>query len=408
MSFETFIARRYFGSGRFFVSISTWITIAGVTLGVATVCFVSAMHNGFEREIRSRLLGTSSHITIFPYRGGFLTDYKALVEQIEEVEHVVAASPFIYYKAAISSTSAGDGIIVRGIDPEQEQRTASIRRDVQIGEYTFEETALDGDTVPGILLGNGLAERLGVFLSDPVVLYSLRGEDLRKGTRPRVARFLVTGIFETGMYEFDGQMAYISLADAQDLFKIGDAVTGVHLKVDDMNLAEAIALRIDSVLGLRYDVVPWNIMHKNLFSWIKIEKIALTTGFSLIVLVAAFSIVSTLVMLTMEKRSEIGILKTMGSTPVSIARIFVYKGLAIGAIGVLSGWAIALAAGFAQNYWKIVALPADIYFISHVPIDSDWREYLIAGSVTFVICFLAALIPAVQAARLSVVDVLRR
>lgn len=408
MSFETFIARRYFGSGRFFVSVSTWITIIGVTLGVATVCFVTSMHNGFESEIRSRLLGTSSHITIFPFRGGYITNYRELVSELERLDHVTAVSPFIFYKAAISSSSAGDGIIVRGIDLEKERNTASIEQDIKAGVYSFNAGTQGGDTVRGMLIGDGLAERLGVYLGDPLVLYSLQGEDLRSGARPRVAKFLVTGIFETGLYEFDGSMAYISLHDAQDLFKTGDAVTAVHMKLDDIYLAEKMTPQIDSLLGFRYDVVPWTILHKNLFSWIAIEKLALSIGFSLIVLVAAFSIISTLVMLTMEKRSEIGILKTFGAVPASIRKIFVYKGLTIATVGVVSGWAISLAAGFAQNRWKIVSLPPDIYFISYVPIESHILDYLVAGGVTFVICFLAALVPSQQAARLSVIDVLRQ
>jgi len=408
MSFETFIARRYFGSGRFFVSVSTWITIIGVTLGVATVCFVTSMHNGFESEIRSRLLGTSSHISIFPFRGSYITDYRELVSELERLDHVTAVSPFIFYKAAISSSSAGDGIIVRGIDLEKERNTASIEQDIKAGVYSFNAGTQGGDTVRGMLIGDGLAERLGVYLGDPLVLYSLQGEDLRSGARPRVAKFLVTGIFETGLYEFDGSMAYISLPEAQDLFKTGDAVTAVHMKLDDIYLAEKLTPRIDSLLGFRYDVVPWTILHKNLFSWIAIEKLALSIGFSLIVLVAAFSIISTLVMLTMEKRSEIGILKTFGAVPASIRKIFVYKGLTIATVGVVSGWAISLAAGFAQNRWKLVSLPPDIYFISYVPIESHILDYLVAGGVTFVICFLAALIPSQQAARLSVIDVLRQ
>ena len=218
----------------------------------------------------------------------------------------------------------------------------------------------------------------------------------------------MTGIFETGMYEFDGSMVYISLPEAQDLFKTGDAVTAVHLKLDDIYLAETIAPRIDSLLGMQYDVVTWSVMHKNLFSWIEIEKIVLTASFSLIVLVAAFSIIATLIMLTMEKRPEIGILKTMGTTPFSIAKIFVFKGMAIAGLGLLGGWGVALAAGFAQNRWKLISLPPDIYFISHVPVEAHLLDYLLAGLVTFIVCFLAALIPAVQAARLPVIDVLRQ
>ena len=408
MSFESFIARRYFGSGRFFVSVSTWITIVGVTLGVATVCFVTSMHNGFESEIRSRLLGTSSHISIFPYRGSYITEYRELVGELERIDHVTAVSPFIFYKAAISSSSAGDGIIVRGVDLDKERNTANIEKDIKAGVYSFNAGTQGEDTVRGMLIGDGLAERLGVYLGDPVVLYSLQGEDLRTGARPRVAKFLVTGIFETGLYEFDGSMAYISLPDAQDLFKTGDVVTAVHMKLDDIYLAEQLTPQIDSLLGFRYDVVPWTILHRNLFSWIAIEKLALSIGFSLIVLVAAFSIISTLVMLTMEKRSEIGILKTFGAVPASIRRIFVYKGLTIATVGVVAGWVISLAAGFAQNRWKIVSLPPDIYFITYVPIESHVLDYLVAGGVTFVICFLAALIPSQQAARLSVIDVLRQ
>lgn len=223
-----------------------------------------------------------------------------------------------------------------------------------------------------------------------------------------MAKFLVTGIFETGLYEFDGSMAYVSLQDAQDLFKTGDVATAVHLRLDDMNLAEQISPALDSLLGFRYDVVPWTVLHKNLFSWIAIEKLALSIGFSLIVLVAAFSIISTLVMLTMEKRGEIGILKTMGAVPATIRKIFVYKGLAIATIGVVIGWGISLTAGYIQNTWKVVSLPPDIYFITFVPIESHLMDYLLAGGVTYLICFLAALIPAQQAARLSVIEVLRR
>lgn len=408
MSFETYIARRYFRSGRFFVSVSTWFTIAGVTLGVAVVCFVMSMHNGFEAEIRSRLLGTTSHITIFPIRGGYISEYQNLVDRLEQFDHVLAASPFVYYKAAISSPSAGDGIIVRGIDLEQERRTADIGSSIKAGDYSFAPIVEEDDTIPGILLGSGLAERLAVFIGDPVVLYSMRGEELRRNIRPRIAKFHVAGIFETGMYEFDGQLVYIGIRDAQDLFRTGDAATAVHLKLDDIYLAETVAPVIDSVLEYRYDVVPWNVLHRNLFSWIAIEKKVLFLGFSLIVIVAAFSIVSTLVMTTMEKRPEIGILKTIGSTPWTILKIFVYKGMMIGIIGVVAGWALALGAGFAQNQWEIVSLPPDIYFISYLPIEAHLLDFLIAGSVTFAVCFLAALYPAAQAARLSVIHVLRQ
>ena len=408
MGYESFIARRYLRSGQFFTSVSTWITVLGVALGVAVVCFVMSMHNGFESEIRSRLLGTTSHISIFPVNGSFIENYSELTEKLEAIKGVVAASPFIYYKAAVSSASAGDGIIVRGIDLESEKNTSNIARDLKVGDYSFEPIVVDDDTIPGMLMGSDLAERLGVFLGQSVVLYSLRGEDLHKRSRPRVAKFYISGIFETGMYEFDAQLAYISMTSAQKLFKTGDAVTTVHLKLNDVYEAADMAPMIDSILGYRYDVVPWNVLHQNLFTWISIEKKILFLGFILIVIVAAFSIISTLVMLTMEKRSEIGILKTIGSTPASIRKIFIYKGLTIAILGGLLGWVVALAFAYLQNRYQIISLPADIHFISYLPIETHVVDFLLAGVVTFVVCFLAALYPAHQAARMSVIDVLRQ
>ncbi|MGD8922089.1 MAG: ABC transporter permease [Candidatus Zixiibacteriota bacterium] len=407
MSFERYIAQRYFSSGRFFVSISTWISIIGVTLGVAVVCIVTSAHNGFESEIRNRLLGTTSHISIFALNNDFITDYREVMDEVDQVPGVVASSPFIYYKSVIRSEKSEDGIIVRGIQPDLERKTAIIADVIKAGSYAFTPVVEGNDTIPGILLGNELARRLDVYLGEMVAMYSLRGEDIRSRATPRVKKFYVSGIFETGMYEFDGQMAYISLKSAQDLFRTGDAVNTIHLKLTDIYQADRIAPKIDSLLDYRFQVVPWNILNKNLFGWIELEKIFLFAGFILIVIVASFSIISALVMLTMEKRAEIGILKTMGTTPGSIARIFVYKGLWIGIIGVLVGWVIGFLIAYLQNTFKFFQLPPDIYFVSYIPIDIHPLDFVLAGAITIVVCFLAALYPALQAARASVIDVLR-
>jgi len=321
----------------------------------------------------------------------------------------MASSPFIYYKAAVSSESAGDGIVVRGIDLDGEKKTANIAGDIILGDYSFDIINLDDSTAAGgILLGVTLADRLGVTLDDPVVLYSMRGEDLRRSTRPRVAKFYITGIFETGMYEFDAQMAYIPLGAAQKLFKLGDEVTGIHLKLTDIFLADMVTPRLETKLGGGFDVIPWNVLHRNLFSWIEFEKKILFIGFILIVLVAAFSIISTLVMLAMEKRAEIGTLKTIGSTRFSISKIFVYNGLIIGSLGIILGWALALGAAEIQNRYQIVSMPAELYFISYLPIDVQILDFFIAGIITIIICFLAALYPALRASGQSVIDVLRQ
>lgn len=395
-------------SGRFFVSVATWISIIGVCLGVAVVCFVMSMHNGFESEIRTRLLGTTSHISIFPLHDEYIENYLELVNQLEEIDGVIAASPFIYFKTAISSVSEGDGVVIRGIIPDLEERTSNIKKDIIAGEYEFKDVVLDDDTIPGMVIGSNLANRLGVFLGETVVLYSLHKETLTRKARPRVAKFYISGIFETGLHDFDGQMAYISLERAQRLFKTGDAVTSVHLKLEDIYSAVDMTPEIDSFLQFKYDVVPWNELYKQLFTWIELEKLALFIGFIIIVLVAAFSIVSTLVMMTMEKRAEIGIMKTIGSTPASIRWIFVMKGLTIGTLGIIAGWLLSLLAIYLQNRFEIISLPPDIYFISYLPFEIKILEFITVGVVTIVICFFAALFPAHQAARTSVIDVLRK
>jgi lipoprotein-releasing system permease protein len=409
MYYERFIAKRYLRSGRFFTSVSTWITALGVTLGVAVVCFVMSMHNGFESELRSRLLGTTSHISIFPTSDMTLHNYQDIIKKVESLDNVVAASPFIYYKAAISSEDAGDGIVVRGIDIDQEKLTANIADDIINGKYSFDLNNPDStENADGMLMGMGVANRLGVTVGDPVVLYSLRGEDLKRSTRPRVAKFYITGIFETGMYEFDSELAYISLKAAQRLFQMDDEVTAIHLKLTDIYLADMMTPIIEATLGFGFQVVPWNVLHKNLFAWIALEKKILFIGFILIVLVAAFSIISTLVMLAMEKRSEIGILKTIGSTPFSIAKIFIMNGLVIGGIGIIFGWIIALVASWVQNTYAIVSLPGELYFINYLPIEVHLFDFLQVAVVTIVICFIAALYPATRASSQSVIDVLRQ
>jgi len=409
MKYERFIAGRYLRSGHFFTSVSTWITTLGVTLGVAVVCFVMSMHNGFETELRTRLLGTTSHITIFPRNAMTMSEYDEVIEKVESVDDVVAASPFIYYKAAVSSENVGDGIVVRGVDPEREKRTANIADDIIRGEYSFDIPAPDSvEKASGIIMGITLADRLGVTVGEPIVMYSLRGENLRGNTRPRVAKFYVTGIFETGMYEFDAELGYISLEAAQDLFKMDDEVTAVHLKLTDIYLADEISPALTAVLGYDYQIVPWNELHKNLFTWIALEKKMLFIGFILIVLVAAFSIISTLVMLAMEKRTEIGVLKTLGSTAGSIKRIFILNGLVLGSIGILLGWTISLIAAWIQNKYALISLPGDLYFINYLPIKVNPIDYLMAGGVTLLICFIAALYPAAKASRQSVIDVLRQ
>ncbi len=386
-----------------FISVNSVFSVGGVVVGVAALVFVMSMMNGFESELRTRILGVTSHVTVFPRFDESLVDPDAAMADLLQIDGVTAAAPFIYYKAAVASDEAGDGIVVRGVEPELENAVTGVGNTIIIGDFDLKP---NDEGTGGIVIGKTLASRLDVILGDPLVLFSLRGEKLRAGAQPKVKKFEVRGIFETGMYEYDASMAYISIPDAADLFKI-NGVTGIHLKTDDFFNADRIADRIDQRFTDIYDAVDWKQMHRNLFSWMQLEKIGMFIALSLIIAVAAFNIISTLVMIVMEKRHEIGILKTMGSLPSSVSRIFMGIGLTVGIVGCLLGWSLGYLLCWLQIRFDIVSLPPEIYFISSLPIDIRPLDFVVVGVAGVLLCFLATLYPARRAARLSVIEVLR-
>ena len=405
MRYEWFIARRYLMSRRrgLFISLNSFFSIGGVVVGVAALIFVMSMMNGFETELRTRILGVTSHITVYPRFDRVIADPAAAMAELKTVDGVLAAAPFIYYKAAVASEETGDGIVVRGIDPVLENGVTGLEATLLSGKY---DLSPNDKGEGGIIIGKSLAARLNVVTGDPLVLFSLQGEKLRANAQPRVKRFEVRAIFETGMYEYDASMAYISIPDAADLFKTG-GVTGIHLKTRDIFKADKTAEEIGSRFGEKYDAIDWKQMNKNLFSWMQLEKIGMFIALSLIIAVAAFNIISTLVMIVMEKRHEIGILKTMGSVPASISRIFMGIGVVVGVIGCLLGWLIGFSLCYIQLRFNIISLPSEIYFINSLPIDMRPLDFITVGLASVVLCFLATLYPARQAAKLSVVEVLR-
>jgi len=405
LNFEWFVALRYLISKRTnsFISINTFFSIGGVVVGVAALVFVMSMMNGFESELRTRILGVTSHITVFPRFENTIPDPEAAMKELREVDGVTAAAPFIYYKAAVASNEAGDGIVVRGVDLAQEDKVVGLRSKMFAGEYTL---APNDKGEGGIIIGRTLATRLDVMVGDPLVLFSMRGEKLRAGAQPKVKRFVITGIFETGMYEYDAAMAYISLKDAADLFKTG-GVTGIHLKTEDIFKADVIANEINSRFSEKYDAVDWKLMNKNLFSWMQLEKLGMFIALSLIIAVAAFNIISTLVMIVMEKRHEIGILKTMGSIPRSISRMFMMIGLFVGMVGCFIGWILGFILCYIQIKFNLISLPPEIYFINSLPVEMHVFDFVIVGCASVILCFLATIYPATRASRMSVIDVLR-
>jgi lipoprotein-releasing system permease protein len=406
MSYEFFIAKRYLKSKKSskFISIITVISVCGVLIGVAALVFVLSMMNGFEKEVRSRIIGTTAHITVFPMHGEGIENYQSLYPQIKEIKDVKAIAPFVFFKAAISSKEESDGIVVRGIDFEQEKNVTDIAQNLLEGSFDLKSA----NEIPGIVLGATLAERLGVSLGDNVILFSINKANLSSAwTIPKATKFQLVGIFETGMYEYDASMSYVSLKSAQKLFNLGEKVSGLQIKIKDLYKAGKVANQLDQKLGYRFYALDWMHMHKNLFSWMTLEKYAMFIVLSLIIAVAAFNIISTLIMVVIEKRKDIGILKSMGSTSESIMKIFMFEGLVVGVVGTILGSILGFSLCWVQQTFKIVSLPPEIYFINSLPIDMRPWDFILVGTAAMGITFLAALYPAKRAADLTPVEAIR-
>jgi lipoprotein-releasing system permease protein len=411
MSYELFIARRYLRSKRKvkFISVITLFSVGGVFVGVAALNIVLAVMNGFESEVRSRIVGTTAHINVLAFHDEGMTDHEKILPIIEKVDHVEAAAPFVYYKAAIRSKHRSDGILVRGIDPLREARVTKLNENILYGDLRLEPyPGENGKVLPGIVLGATLAEGLGAVLGQNVTLLSLRDTgDAAAWMVPKVAQFRVVGLFETGMYEYDSAMAYISIAAAQKLFDLGDRVTGIQVKTDDLYKAEAVAKVIGQTLGYPYYTVDWMHMHKNLFSWMTLEKWGMFIVLSLIVIVATFNIVSTLIMVVMERTKDIGILKSMGATSGSIMRIFMFEGLLVGLVGTLLGCVGGYLICWLQETFHFFSLPAEIYFINTLPVEMRIMDFVKVALAAMGLCFFATVYPARKGAKLVPVDAIR-
>jgi lipoprotein-releasing system permease protein len=406
MSYASFIARRHLRSRQRhgFLSLITLISILGVMLGTAVLIFALAIMRGFEVEVKTRIVGTTAHVSVFHRIAEGIVNWEVLETSLKTHPEVEAVAPFIYYKAAVSSATANDGVIIRGIIPEREADVTQLRESMVVGDWRM--TPSD-PTIRPILLGRTLADRLEVYTGDEIVLYSLRGESLTEGQPPRVMKFTVSGLFETGMYEYDASLCYLRLADAQKLFLLPDRVTGFQLKVTDWNRANIVANEIQESLDNDFYTTDWMRMHRNLFGWMEIERRWAIVALSLIVAVAAFNIVSTLIMVVLDKRREIAVLKTMGVPSSGIRAIFMWQGTAIGMVGTGLGLALGLTMCWVQDTFSLVSLPPEIYFIDALPVIVDIRDVVIVGAVALVISFLATIYPARRASGLYPVEILR-
>jgi lipoprotein-releasing system permease protein len=409
MSFEYFIGGRYLRAKQkeTFISLITILSIAGVTVGVMALIVVIAVMAGFESDLKQRILGVESHIVLMRHDGSF-TGYKKISKKINELHGVEAATPFIYSQIMLRSSTGVSGAVLRGIDPDSAGSVIKILKNSVLQNLKQNQRRENSKTfVPGIILGKELAKNLGVLKGDAVYLISSRGMISPIGYLPAMKRFKVVGLFESGMYEYDGSLSYIDLEDAQKILNMKGAVTGIEVRVDDIYNARNIAKKIVSELGFPYWARDWMQMNHNLFSALKLEKTVMFIILALIVLVAAFNIASTLIMMVMGKTKDIAILKAMGAMDSSIRKIFIYKGMIIGAVGTLIGVCLGFIICKLLEKYKFIQLPGDVYYISTLPVRLEALDVFMIASAAMVICFLATLYPASQASKLNPIEAIR-
>ncbi len=410
MSFELFIGSRYLRAreNQAFISLITILSIAGVAVGVMALIVVIAVMTGFESDLKSRILGGQAHVTV-RYSGSF-SDYRRALETIENIDGVEAATPFVFTQIMLRSSSGVSGAVLRGIDPATVGKVIPSLDKVSLkgGPEQTGHGKKNGIAIPGIILGKELARTLNVVKGETVYLISPRGMISPVGHMPSMKRFLVTGFFESGMYEYDGTFAYVHLQDAQKILRMEDTVTGLEVRVKDIYKAGDIAEKIIAGLGYPYWARDWMRMNQNLFTALKLEKIVMFIILILIVLVAAFNIASTLIMMVMGKTRDIAILKAMGATDQSIRNIFVFKGMVIGLIGTVIGGCLGFVLCIFLKNYNIHELTGDIYyFTTTLPVKIELFDILSIVAVTLIICFVATLYPAYYASKFDPVEGIR-
>ncbi len=422
LPYEIFVGLRYLRAKRRnrTISLNTFVSIAGITLGVAALIGTVGIMTGFKEDIQAKILGTTAHIIVQDRLKDGMADYDSVAMRAQEVPDVVAATPFVLKQVLLTTQTGVQGIVIRGIDPQREGNVTELAKNLAAGKLAdlqkpvkVKQSPPDNPTgppveteKPGIILGKELALRLGVFMGDTVnVVSPPAGPISAIGMVPKIRTFAVVGIFQSGMYEYDSSLAYIDLGEAQKFFNLGATATGVEIKVTDVFRAADIARSVEQSLGFAYGARDWMQMNRNLFSALKLEKTMMFLLLVLITIVASFNIVSTLTMIVTEKQKEIAILKAMGATSTSIRRIFMLNGLIIG----LTGTTIGIPLGYAflwliQTFWTF---DPTVYYISRIPVHVLASDVLLVAGSAIMISFFATVFPSRQAARLESAAALR-
>jgi lipoprotein-releasing system permease protein len=403
MSYTSLIARRYLQSKQNdgFVSFVTTIGILGVALGTATLIIALSVLGGFEREITDKVVGFTSHVQVQGYQNLPLRGYEENTRRIQDsIPMVRSVSPYVSKEALIRSREGVDGILLKGMDPLNDN--SATRRYMVAGQYDISKKE---GSLPKIVLGMRLASKLGVDVGDKVTVFGI-GRMVEQG-QYKVMQFNVSGLYESGMTEYDDVYAFTSLVDAQRLFQMGDAVSGYDILVTQVDSAGAVAEQVQDLLGYPHYARTVFQTYRNIFSWIDLQKKPVPLILGLIIAVATVNVIGTLLMMVLSKTKDIGVLMTLGATRTGIMKIFLRQGLTIAFTGTAFGNLLALGLCVAQLRFHFFSLPSDIYFMSSVPILLRPEYFLFVSAITIALCFLSSVIPARLASRLHPVNALK-
>jgi lipoprotein-releasing system permease protein len=410
MGYETFIAKRYFRAKRKtgFISIITYVSILGVMIGVAALDIVLSAFNGFEDEVRTRLFNADAHIQLRKYYVEGIDNYQTIIDSVNSISHVVGVSPILSREGVARSRDNNQPAVIRAVDQETIGQVNEIPKSVISGNFDLDTQEFQDRELPGIVLGRYLAESLMIFTPGEVVTLFIIDQDANIFSPPRVKQFLVTGISEIGFFEYDKVMAYISLEAGQKLFKMPNSISWIEIKLDNYNLAGKVAPLIENkVGGYPFVAKTWFELNKSLYSWMTIEKWGAFVILCLIIMVAAFNIVSSLIMIVMEKTREIGILKSMGASSKGIMLIFLFEGVIVGVVGTFFGSLIGFTISYLQQTFGLLKLPPDVYLIDKLPVKMQTLDFMVIAFAAIILCLIASVYPAFKASKLEPVEAIR-
>lgn len=409
MSFEFFIGARYFRVKKrhAFISLTSGLSVAGVTVGVMALIIVIAVMSGFENDLKSRILGIKAHLEVTRKDSKF-QDYQPVRKKILAHKAVAAATPYINDQMMLRSNGRIFGAMIKGIDPNSAGQVMPTLDPTLLTQTKSSKNRVSlTEHLPGIILGKELARNMGVIKGDRIDVIAPRAFLTPVGHMLSLKRFVVAGFFEVGMYEYDMTLAFILLTDAQKLLRMTDEISGIEIRLKQLYQAPKVGQDLKRMLGENYNTKNWIQMNKSLFSALKLEKAAMFIILALIIFVAAFNIASSLIMMVMEKTKDIAILKTIGASNNSIRKIFIIKGMLIGAMGVCLGMVLGLGICIALDRYQFIQLPGDVYYITNLPVQIELLDVCLIALSALFICFLATLYPAHRASKRNPVEALR-